>query len=88
MFLVDLPSTQGYMRDRAPTLGEPLARLVWVPVDFGRDDLSEALAAAGHDPTVPTTWVWEGVTMYLDDAAVRWSPSRRSVSAPVRPSWR
>ncbi|HZJ72747.1 MAG TPA: class I SAM-dependent methyltransferase, partial [Planctomycetota bacterium] len=30
-----------------------------------RDDLEAALAAAGHDPARPTTWIWEGVVMYL-----------------------
>jgi methyltransferase (TIGR00027 family) len=34
-------------------------------VDFARDDLSAALAAAGHRADVPTTWVWEGVVTYL-----------------------
>ena len=28
------------------------------------------LAAAGHDPTRPTTWIWEGVVMYLTKAEV------------------
>src|SRR5262249_38392036 len=30
-----------------------------------RDSLDAALAAAGHDATRATTWVWEGVVMYL-----------------------
>jgi methyltransferase (TIGR00027 family) len=37
----------------------------YVPVDFGHDKLSDALEAAGHDATIPTTWVWEGVVPYL-----------------------
>ena len=37
-----------------------------MPVDFTRDRLDDALAAAGHDPARPTTWVWEGVVMYLE----------------------
>ena len=40
-------------------------RLVYVPVDFRRDDLPAALADAGHRASEPTTWVWEGVVPYL-----------------------
>jgi methyltransferase (TIGR00027 family) len=47
--------------DRPPVCG----RLVFVTVDFGRDDLPAALAEAGHDRDRPTTWVWEGVVPYL-----------------------
>ena len=36
-----------------------------MPVDFARDELDAALARAGHDPSKPTTWIWEGVVMYL-----------------------
>ena len=28
------------------------------------------LEPAGHDPGQPTTWIWEGVVMYLEPAAV------------------
>jgi methyltransferase (TIGR00027 family) len=41
-----------------------------VPVDFGRDRLGEALAAAGHRADRATTWVWEGVVPYLTEAEV------------------
>jgi methyltransferase (TIGR00027 family) len=39
--------------------------LTFVPVDLARDGLDHALAAAGHDPGEPTTWLWEGVIPYL-----------------------
>jgi methyltransferase (TIGR00027 family) len=42
----------------------------FVPVDFTGDDLAGALAAAGHEPGTPTTWVWEGVVMDLTPAEV------------------
>lgn len=71
IFEVDHPSTQAYKRERAARLGMPVGELSFVPVDFTRDDLGRALAAAGHDPNQPTVWIWEGVTMYLDDAALR-----------------
>jgi methyltransferase (TIGR00027 family) len=70
VFEVDHPDTQRDKRARTASL-RPLAREVrFVAVDFTKDSLAEALAAAGHDPSVPTTWIWEGVVMYLTPAEV------------------
>lgn len=71
VFEVDHPATQSYKRLHARALAEPLAQLHYVPVDFGQDSLEHALLAAGHQAQVPTLWVWEGVIMYLPDAALR-----------------
>jgi methyltransferase (TIGR00027 family) len=68
---VDHPATQAYKRARVDRLGPPLAELRFAPVDFRHDDLGRRLSDAGFDAAVPTTWVWEGVIMYLDDAALR-----------------
>jgi methyltransferase (TIGR00027 family) len=70
VFEVDHPDTQAYKRARAARLGPPIATLTYVPVDFTRDDLSRELTRAGFDATRPTLWIWEGVTMYLDDRAL------------------
>ena len=70
VFEVDHPDSQRDKRARAAAL-DPTARDIrFVPVDFTRDDLGAALAGAGHDATRPTTWVWEGVVMYLTAAQV------------------
>jgi methyltransferase (TIGR00027 family) len=83
VFEVDHPATQAYKRERTPLLGPALADVHFVPVDFTVDDLSRALRDAGHDPNVPTVWVWEGVIMYLDDAALRSTLAAiRASSAP------
>ena len=37
-----------------------------MPVDFGKDDLAEALLAAGFDSSRPALVSWLGVTMYLE----------------------
>lgn len=71
VFEVDHPATQAYKRERAAGLAPPLAQHTFAAVDFPRDDLAGALAAVGFDPNVPTCWLWEGVIMYLDDAALR-----------------
>jgi methyltransferase (TIGR00027 family) len=67
---VDHPASQ---RDKRERVGErpPLARSVrYVPVDFERDRLGDALAAAGHQRSMATTWLWEGVVPYLAKADV------------------
>ncbi|MEU0034165.1 MULTISPECIES: class I SAM-dependent methyltransferase [unclassified Streptomyces] len=72
------------LAEAAPVLGEPgessrpaaelsaTARSVrFTPVDLAVDDLGAALEAAGHDPSAPTTWLWEGVVPYLTRDEVR-----------------
>ena len=70
VYEVDHPTMQAYKRARVDRL-PPRARDVrFVSVDLERDDLAASLAAAGHDATRPTTFVWEGVTMYLTPEAL------------------
>jgi methyltransferase (TIGR00027 family) len=68
VFEVDQPASQQDKRERAAALDGPGP--TFVPVDFGRDQLGEALAAAGHRPDRVTTWIWEGVVPYLTEAQV------------------
>lgn len=42
---------------------------ITVAVDL-REDWPNALAAAGHDPAVPTAWIAEGLLIYLPEDAV------------------
>lgn len=62
---IDHPASQADKRRRIgdrPTLARTFR---FQPVDFATDELSAALEASGHDPDVPTTWLWEGVVPYL-----------------------
>jgi methyltransferase (TIGR00027 family) len=68
VFEVDQPASQQDKRDRASAL--PGAPPRFVPVDFTRDSLAGALAAAGHRAEAATTWIWEGVIPYLTPADV------------------
>jgi methyltransferase (TIGR00027 family) len=64
-FEVDHPATQAEKRAilaRQPQL-QPDIR--FVPVDFARDDLADALLGAGFDSGQPALVSWLGVTMYL-----------------------
>jgi methyltransferase (TIGR00027 family) len=68
---LDLPATQNpkieiYTRKHVTLPGE----LSLVPIDFSRDRLDFVLAGAGYQPRLRTLFIWEGVTMYLDAAAV------------------
>lgn len=42
----------------------------YIPVDFERDDLFEMLAKAGYSEAIPTLFIWEGVTFYMNPQAV------------------
>ena len=44
--------------------------MTFVPADFEHEDLLARLTGAGFDPGERTLFLWEGVTMYLDRAAV------------------
>lgn len=70
VYEVDHPGSQQDKRDRCGDR-RPVARsLRFVSVDFSRDALGSALAAAGHRESLATTWVWEGVVRYLTRAEV------------------
>ncbi|MGW4135391.1 class I SAM-dependent methyltransferase [Streptomyces mirabilis] len=71
---VDHPASQQDKQERLAEAGAPpvVARSVrFAPVDFATDDLGSALEATGHDASVPTTWLWEGVVPYLTHDEVR-----------------
>ncbi len=70
VFEVDHPDSQRDKQARVSRLTPASGDIRFVPVDFTRDSLDDALAKAGHDATRPTTWVWEGVIMYLTPADV------------------
>ena len=70
VFEVDHPDSQREKRKRIATLEQTAKAVRFVAVDFAQDDLEQALTAAEHDPTRPTTWVWEGVVMYLTRSAI------------------
>lgn len=70
VFEVDHPATQAEKRSHRAELPEPVAAVTFVPVNFERDSLDDALSAAGHDATVQTCWIWEGVVMYLTREAM------------------
>ena len=88
VFEVDQPSTQEYKKRRIRETGiEVPANLTYVPIDFRHDKLGEVLAASGYDSRKKTFFIWEGVTMYLPEAAVeetlRWVAAQAPGSAVI-----
>ncbi len=84
VYEVDHPATQA-MKLESVHFMKPGARMLrHVAVNFERDALGDALAAAGHQPDQPTAWVWEGVTMYLEPAAVQ--ATLRTIESQSAPS--
>ena len=71
-FEVDHPATQADKRARlAEVPGYPVDNATYVPCDFETEDFADRLAAAGHRMDAPALLIWEGVTYYLEEAAVR-----------------
>jgi methyltransferase (TIGR00027 family) len=69
---VDYPSTQAWKRERLAEAGIPIPMaLTFAPVDFERQALPEALAAAGFDAGAGACFAWLGVTQYLTHEAIR-----------------
>jgi methyltransferase (TIGR00027 family) len=70
VFEVDHPATAAEKRARMAGSGADPSRVTAVALDLDRESLPDRLAAAGFDPATVTIVVWEGVTNYLNDAAV------------------
>jgi len=69
-FEVDHPDTQGDKRFRLEQL-HLLGDVTLVPADLSELGLAARLAAAGHEATVPTLFVLEGLLVYLDEQVIR-----------------
>jgi methyltransferase (TIGR00027 family) len=71
VYEVDYPATQAWKRDRLAQMGLALpSSLTFVPIDFERQSLGEALAASGFRADEPTFFQWLGVTVYLTREAI------------------
>ncbi|WP_170319886.1 class I SAM-dependent methyltransferase [Polyangium spumosum] len=71
-FEVDHPTTQADKLARVYALpGYPSENATYVPCDFAVNDFVERLDSSGFRADLPALLLWEGVTYYLDEAAVR-----------------
>ena len=69
VFEVDHPVTQEQKRTALDRAAIP-AHVSFVTVDFETDDLGERLLAAGYREDLRTLFVWQGVSVYLTEAAI------------------
>lgn len=72
VFEVDRPATLAFKRQRVDlALGGPPENLVYVPVAVEREGLAAALARHGYDLALQTFVIMEGVSMYVEEEALR-----------------
>jgi len=88
VFEVDDPPFQGWKRQQIEDLGLVAPKVLrFVPCDFERTSLAEALKGSGFDETKPCFASWLGVTQYLTRDAVRdtlrWAGARPAGSEIV-----
>lgn len=71
-FEVDHPDTQAEKRERLRLLdGYPVDAARFVSCDFETEDFLDRLSASAFEARAPALIVWEGVTPYLTESAVR-----------------
>jgi methyltransferase (TIGR00027 family) len=72
VFEVDYGPTQEYKKQRVrDVLGGFPPNVVFAPIDFRKDKLSAVLHKSGYRDSVPALVIWEGVTFYISEDAVR-----------------
>jgi methyltransferase (TIGR00027 family) len=72
VFELDFGPTQAFKKRRArAVLGPQPSNLVYVPIDFTRQQVGDVLQRAGYQPRRQTFFIWEGVTMYIPEETVR-----------------
>ena len=66
IFELDHPDTGRYKRERIQELEWNIPKnLVFVPIDFSKDDMNEELLKAGFNPEMPSFFAILGVSYYL-----------------------
>lgn len=69
---VDYGPTQAYKKQRlGEIVGVIPSNVSFVPMDFTKDNLLEQLRRAGYSEQQTTFFLWEGVTYYLPESAVK-----------------
>ncbi|HUV53152.1 MAG TPA: SAM-dependent methyltransferase [Dehalococcoidia bacterium] len=71
VFELDHPATQKVKIDKVKKIHGSLSpHVVYIPIDFNKDNLEDKLFEKGYDKNLKTFFIWEGVTMYLSAEAV------------------
>jgi methyltransferase (TIGR00027 family) len=84
IFEVDYQSTQEVKKRRLRAVfGALPSQVRFTEIDFKKDTLRGVLAAAGYESSEKTFFIWEGVSMYLSESAVR--GTLRTIAADSAP---
>lgn len=81
-FEVDVPQTQALKRTLLEQAGIDATGVTFVAADFEQDDWLAKLVDAGFDSSAPALFLWEGVIMYLERAAVEETLRKIAGTAP------
>lgn len=83
VFEVDLPFVQENKKRKLYNHCGQLPKWVtFLPIDFDTQSLEEIFSGTSFDPARPAIFVWEGVTQYLSEEAVRRTLAFVGASAP------
>ena len=71
-FEVDLPATIEWKKEKVIRIfGRTPETVVYAPIDFNTQKLGDVLEEVGYDRKKKSTFIWEGVTMYINEEACR-----------------
>ena len=70
-FEVDMPPTLNAKINALKSAGVPHDHVTFVETDFNQETWMDALLGSGFNPNLTTYILWEGVTMYLVEEAIR-----------------
>jgi len=72
VFEVDLPAVQDDKKKKIQKyLGRMPEQVSFIPIDFDTQTLEAVFAGTDYDPSRPAVFIWEGVTQYITEAAVK-----------------
>lgn len=71
LFELDQSRVQQHKREALNKAGIACDHVRFLEVDFDREGVFEKLMEAGYDPSGKTVFLWEGVSLYLSEEAVR-----------------
>jgi methyltransferase (TIGR00027 family) len=83
VFEVDLPSVQeSKKKNLQKHFGHLPGHVTFIPIDFDTQSLEAVLAGTTFDLSRPAVFIWEGVTQYITEEAVRRTLTFVGKSAP------
>ncbi len=72
VYEVDLPAVQADKKKKiAQHFGGLPGHVTYIPIDFDTQSLESVLAGTSFNRSIPTVFIWEGVTQYISEEAVR-----------------